>query len=227
MYKLYIANKNYSSWSCRPWVLMRELNIPFEEQLVQYLEESNWENFRRFSPSGRMPALHDGATIIWDSLAIVEYLAERHQIVWPEDRAARAWARCATAEMHSSFSALRTRCSYSAGIRVKLKETPDELLRDVRRLNELWNEGLDRFGGPFLAGGKFSAVDAFYAPVMFRFQTYGLKAEGRAAAYMAHILALPSVWSWYEGGLKEIWREKSHDDEIASYGMVIEDLRAG
>jgi glutathione S-transferase len=226
MYELYIANKNYSSWSFRPWVLMHELNIPFQERLVQYIKESNWENFRKFSPSGRVPTLYDGHTVIWDSLAITEYLAERHEGVWPDDNAARTWARCAVAEMHSGFSVLRKRCSNSCGVRVELREMPGELLHEIRRLNELWNEGLDRFGGPFLAGAKFTAVDAFYAPVLFRFQTYGLKAEGAAAAYMARVLALPSVRNWYDDGLKETWREESHDVAVASYGTVIEDLRA-
>ena len=226
MYTLYIANKNYSSWSLRPWLLLRELGIPFEEKLVRFTSDSNWETFRMFSPSGQVPTLHDGRTVVWDSLAITEYLAERHKGVWPEDATARAWARCAAAEMHSGFTVLRTRCSNSCGVRVELREIPSELQRDIGRINELWNEGLDRFGGPFLAGPKFTAVDAFYAPVVFRFQTYGLIAERSATAYMARILALPSMSSWYADALKEPWREAAHDAHIATYATVIEDLRA-
>jgi len=144
MYTLYIANKNYSSWSLRPWLLLRELGIPFEEKLVRFTSDSNWETFRMFSPSGQVPTLHDGRTVVWDSLAITEYLAERHKGVWPEDNTARAWARCAAAEMHSGFTVLRTRCSNSCGVRVELREIPSELQRDIGRINELWNEGLDR-----------------------------------------------------------------------------------
>ncbi|HQY70835.1 MAG TPA: glutathione S-transferase N-terminal domain-containing protein, partial [Pseudomonadales bacterium] len=107
MYELYIANKNYSSWSLRPWVLMRELRIAFDERLVPFAPGSNFERFRAFSPTGKVPCLHDGATVVWDSLAIAEYLAERHAGVWPSDARARAWARSAAAEMHSGFGALR------------------------------------------------------------------------------------------------------------------------
>ena len=110
MYKLYIANKNYSSWSLRPWILLRALSIPFEEQLVPFDEGSNWNKFRSFSPNGKVPCLHDGATLVWDSLAIIEYLAERHEGVWPEEADMRAWARCVVSEMHSGFVELRERC---------------------------------------------------------------------------------------------------------------------
>jgi glutathione S-transferase len=125
MYTLYIGNKNYSSWSLRPWVLMRVLDIPFEEKLVTFVPEgygASWETFRRFSPNGLVPCLHDGDTAIWESLAIAEYLAERHPGVWPGDPQARAWARCAAAEMHGGFGALRNVCSMNCGIRVRLHE---------------------------------------------------------------------------------------------------------
>lgn len=226
MYTLYIANKNYSSWSLRPWALMRAAAIPFEEKQVQFTGGANWEAFRKFSPTGRVPALHDGKTVVWDSLAITEYLAERHPGVWPKDPVARAWARSAAAEMHSSFGTLRDWCSMSCGVRVKLKDMPDGLKRDLRRINELWNEGLERFGGPFLAGGEFTAVDAFYAPVIFRFQSYGLKPEGAAAAYMSRMLAHPALQSWYNDALKETARDAAHEAEIAQFGTTVEDYRA-
>ena len=174
MYTLYIANKNYSSWSLRPWALLRMLGIPFEEKLVPLPESGAWEKFREFSPSGRVPVLKDGNVTVWDSLAIVEYLAERHPGVWPEQAAVRAWARSAAAEMHSGFSALRNICTMNCGIRVSLKERPAALGADIARFTEIWNEGLRRWGGPFLTGGKFTAVDAFFAPLAFRVQTYGL-----------------------------------------------------
>jgi glutathione S-transferase len=222
MYELFIANKNYSSWSLRPWVLMRELNLPFTERFSAF----GTANFRTFSPSGRVPCLHDGGAVIWDSLAITEYLAERHPGVWPADAAARAWARCAAAEMHSGFGVLRDRCSMSVGIRVKLKELPPALEKDIARLGELWTDGLTRFGGPFLAGKSFSAADAFYAPVAFRVQTYGLKPGPIAEAYAARLLALPSMQAWTAAALAETFRDQPHEEEIKAVGTVLADLRA-
>lgn len=226
MYQLYIANKNYSSWSLRPWVLMRERGIGFDERLVVFADpQSNWQAFRRFSPTGRVPCLIDGATTVWDSLAIAEYLAERHERVWPADPAARAWARCAAAEMHSGFGMLRDRCSMNCGIRVRLKDFPATLQRDVERVDELWNEGLTRFGGPFLAGSTFGAVDAFFAPVVFRAQSYGLPLTDGAPGYVQRMLALPSMRDWYAAALQEPWREVAHEEEARAFGEVIEDLR--
>lgn len=225
MTTLYIANKNYSSWSLRPWVLLSELGIPFEEQLVAFGKGSNWEAFRHFSPTGRVPCLRDGDTVVWDSLAIAEYLAERHPGVWPSDSAARTWARCAAAEMHSGFATLRDQCGMSCGIRVRLHEVGPALKADIARINELWNEGLTRFGGPFLAGKAFSAVDAFFAPVVFRVQTYGLVLEGSAADYVQQMLALPSMRRWYEAALVETWRDESHEEDTRRYGELLKDLR--
>jgi glutathione S-transferase len=226
MYILYIANKNYSSWSLRPWVLMRELSIGFEERLVPFHAESNWTAFRKFSPSGKVPCLIDGERTVWDSLAITEYLAEKHPAVWPADVSARAWARCAAAEMHSGFLALRENCSMSCGIRARLNEMPGALKSELQRLNELWTEGLKRFAGPFLGGSSFSAVDAFYAPVAFRIQTYGLTLSDTAAAYAARLLDLASMKQWFTAALAERWREDDHEATIARLGVILEDLRA-
>ncbi len=226
MYDLYIANKNYSSWSVRPWVLMRELKIPFREHSVPFGDEPSWQRYRKISPSGRVPCLIDGDTIVWDSLAIAEYLAERHDAVWPDDAGARAWARSAAAEMHSGFSELRNRCSMSCGQRIRLHEFPAALERDIARLSTLWNDGLHRFGGPFLAGEAFTAVDAFFAPVAFRIQTYGLNLDTAAAAYSDHLLATQALREWYAEALKETLRDQSHDVEVSQAGTVLEDLRA-
>jgi glutathione S-transferase len=225
MYTLNIANKNYSSWSLRPWVLMKELTIPFTERVTPFPEGSCWQEFREFAPNGKVPCLHDQGEKIWDSLAIIEYLAERHENVWPTDPKARAWARCASAEMHSGFSALRTRCPMNCGIRVRLDEYPEALKSEIARLNELWNEGLNRFGGSFLGGASFTAVDAMFAPVVFRVQTYGIPLEGKAAAYAAHILSQPSMRAWYDDALKESWREPEHEAEAKATGTWLEDLR--
>ncbi|MGV3650784.1 MAG: glutathione S-transferase family protein [Devosia sp.] len=227
MYALYIANKNYSSWSLRPWLLMRETGIAFEELLQVFGGGSNYEAFRSFSPSGKVPALVDGDLTVWDSLAIAEYLAEAHEGIWPADRAARAWARSAAAEMHSGFSALRTTCGMNCGLRVKLNAMSDAVAADLRRIDELWREGLAHFGGPFLAGDRFTAVDAFYAPVAFRMQTYGLSVSPEAAAYRDRLLGLPGMRDWYQAALAETWRDAGHEDEIAHWGVVTADHRAG
>ncbi len=223
-YTLYIANKNYSSWSLRPWLLMTELNIPFTEKLVPF-EQSNHANFSAFSPNAKVPCLHDAGTIVWDSLAIMEYLAEQHPRVWPDNVQARAWARSASAEMHSGFAALRNHCSMNCGLRLRLHSTPDSLQSDVKRIDELWNEGLTRFGGPFLAGPVFSAVDAFYAPVVFRIQSYNLPLSESALAYCQRILALAGMQHWYAEALREPWREHSHEQDVLSQAELLHDYR--
>jgi glutathione S-transferase len=226
MYQLYIANKNYSSWSLRPWLLMKQLGIAFQEHLIPFHDTKTWDAYRRISPSGKVPCLIDGENVVWDSLAIVEYLAERRPDVWPADAAARAWARSAAAEMHSGFAELRGRCSMSCGIRVKLNEFTPALKRDLDRIATLWNQGLLRFGGPFLAGKAFSAVDAFFGPVAFRIQTYGLTLDPVADAYAKRLLELELMQEWYAAGLSEAFRDEPHDMEILEAGTVTQDLRA-
>ena len=226
MYQLYIANKNYSSWSLRPWVLLQELHIPFAEHQLFFGDAAGWANLRRISASGKVPCLVDGDTVVWDSLAIVEYLAEQHAEVWPADRKARAWARSAAAEMHSEFNELRNRCSMSCGVRIRLKEFPPPLERDTTRLGAVWNDGLQRFGGPFLAGRDFTAVDAFFAPVAFRIQTYSLILDAASNAYANRLLKLDSMQRWYAEAIRETVRDAPHEQEILQVGAVLDDLRA-
>lgn len=225
MYVLHIANKLYSSWSSRPWCLMRELGIDFEERIAPFQSKSNWEQYRKFSPTGRVPCMHDGNTVVWDSLAIAEYLAERHPGVWPNDAAARTWARCASAEMHSGFGELRSRCAMQVSLRVRLHEVGATLQRDIDRIDELWSEGLHRFGGPFLAGSVFTAVDAFFAPVSFRVRTYDLKLSEAAASYAKRLLATNAVKAWESDALSEPWRDEAHEQDILKAGTVIADHR--
>lgn len=225
MYELHIANKNYSSWSLRPWLLMKALDIPFTEVSHPFQGAANASVFRHFSPSGRVPVLYDGSTAVWDSLAITEYLAEIHAGVWPEEYQARTWARCAAAEMHSGFTALRNICPMNCGVRVRMASLPRELTADLDRLDALWQQGLGQFGGPFLAGPDFSAVDAFYAPVVMRIQSFGLPVSDAAREWCRTMLALPSLRDWYQRALAEPWREESHEEESRRYGEVIEDLR--
>jgi glutathione S-transferase len=226
MYDLHIGNKNYSSWSLRPWVLMRELNIPFNEKLVPFGGAQNPDSFRAFSPTGKVPCLVDGDITVWDSLAITEYLGERHAGVWPAERRARAWARSASAEMHSGFSALRNACGMSCGLRVKLRSVGAALASELARLDDLWGEGLNRFGGPFLTGPRFCAADAFFAPVAFRIQTYEPPLGAIARGYASHLLALPSMKDWYASALRETWRDEEHEAEARAAGEWREDLRA-
>ena len=225
MYELFIANKNYSSWSLRPWVLMKTCGIAFVERLVRFEPGSSFDAFRKFSPTGKVPCLRDGDIVVWDSLGIAGYLAEKHPGLWPTDVAARTWSRCATAEMHSGFAALRNHCGMNLGVRVRLREWPATLRADLLRLDELWNEGLARFGGPFLGGRDFGIVDAFFCPVAFRVLTYDLKLGAMAASYVERLLQLPAMQEWQAAGLAEPWRDRAHEDEIREYGEVIADLR--
>lgn len=230
MYELYIANKNYSSWSLRPWVLMRSLGIAFKECLQEFESTDNFEKFRHFSPSGTVPCLVDTgtseqATAVWDSLAIIEYLAERHKGVWPVENQARSFARCAAAEMHSSFSALRNLCPMNCAIKVEMHDIPSNLQRDTARLDEIWLEGLERFGGSFLAGDEFTAVDAFFCPVAFRVSSYQLPMSPASLAYVQRLLLLPAMLEWDGAAIKEPWREEHHEAEARAVGDIIEDRR--
>ncbi|MCV9878221.1 glutathione S-transferase family protein [Brenneria izbisi] len=226
MYRLYIANKNYSSWSLRPWLLLKTLSIPFEERKVAFGPGTTQAAFKDFSPSAKVPCLIDGDITVWDSLAITEYVAEAYPQVWPADKTARAWARCAAAEMHSGFTALRNGCAMSCGVKVKMKVIAPALQHEIQRIDTLWQEGLTRFGGPFLSGRQFSAADAFFAPVVFRIRTYQLPVSPPVSAYCEHMLSQPAMQRWLEDALAETWRETSHEEDVASAGEVIEDLRA-
>jgi glutathione S-transferase len=225
-YTLITANRNYSSWSLRPWVLMTVLGIPFEDRLEPFTKPQNYDEFRAFSPTGQVPVLlHQGRTI-HDTLGITLYLADRHEAVWPKDEGARAWTQCAAAEMHSGFGALRNACTMNVGVRVKPKPMSVALQADLARIRELWAEGLTRFGGPFLAGESFSAVDAFFAPVAYRVRTYALDV-GMGQAWVDHMLSHPAMMQWEAEALAESWREVSHEADLRACGDIIADYRAG
>jgi glutathione S-transferase len=223
--KLFIANKVYSSWSLRPWVLMKQLLMKFDEEVVPFGEGSNWAAYRQFSPTGKVPCLHTPQGAVWDSLAIAEYLAEKNHRVWPNDTMARAWARCAAAEMHSGFATLRSQCPMNCAIEVKLDQISSSLQADLNRLQEVWREGLSRFGGPFLAGSEFTAVDAFFCPVAFRVQTYGLPLDDVSLAYVQRLLSLPAMQLWREQALSEPWREAAHEAACVASGTLRKDHR--
>jgi glutathione S-transferase len=201
--QLVIGNKNYSSWSMRPWVLMRQLGIAFDEVKLRF-DFSEGSAFRqavaRVSPAGFVPVLVDDGFAVWDTLAIAEYLAERFPGVWPADAKARARARSVCAEMHSGFAALRGACPMNIEaslpeVGAKVWAENDAVRRNVARIESLWADALHDSGGPFLFGA-FSAADAFYAPVAMRFATYALPLSERSRGYMARLAAAPGVAAW-------------------------------
>jgi glutathione S-transferase len=203
-YTLYVGEKRFSSWSARPWILLRGLGIPFTERLVSLQPDAaKAERFLRL-PGGRVPVLEDGAVQVWDSLAIVEYLAERHAGVWPADPVARAFARSCCCEMHGGFQALRSEMSMDLAARRPQRLRSDAVKADIARIEALWTEARRRFGlaGPHLFGA-FGAADAYFAPVAFRFQTYGVEPAGEAGVVMRMLLSHPAVKAWEFPGVKE------------------------
>jgi glutathione S-transferase len=208
MLKLYIGSKNYSSWSLRPWALLRQAGIPFEEVLVRFDSFDANSQFKQtlaaLTPTGKVPVLQDGDLVIWDTLAIAEYLAEQYpdKQLWPADKAARARARSVCAEMHAGFTALRSHCPQN--IEASLPDVGALIWRDqpavradVARLVAMWRELLVQHGGPLLFG-PFSIADAYFAPVCLRIRTYGLPVPADIAAYVERVAALPGVAAWIE-----------------------------
>src|ERR1700724_1794215 len=187
--KLVIGNKNYSSWSMRPWLALRASQIAFEEIFIPlYTGDTDKQRILDFTQSGKVPALLDDDVTIWDSLAIIEYAAERfpQTRLWPEDRASRAHARSISAEMHSGFAALRNECGMNLHRPIRAVTLSDDARANVARIQEIWAECHQRYGkqGPFLFGA-FSGADAMFAPVVHRFRTYAIEVAPQAKAYMA------------------------------------------
>lgn len=203
---LVVGNKNYSSWSMRPWVLMRELRIPFEEKKLAFHSEEWAREIGRWSPSGMVPVLWRGGEAVWDTLAIVETLAEWHprEGVWPADPAARAFARSMSAEMHSGFRDLRSTMPMNIRASHPGKGMTPATQADIARIESLWREARRRFGaaGPFLFGA-FCAADAMYAPVVTRLRTYGVALGAESAAYCEAMRAAPGVAAWIREALAE------------------------
>lgn len=213
MPKLYIGNKNYSSWSMRPWVLMKQAGIAFEEVLVRFDSFDADSQFKqvilKVNPTGKVPVLQDGDLVVYDTLAICEYLAETHpdKKLWPEDKARRARARSICAEMHAGFGALRSHCGMN--IEADLRMQGQLILRDqagvradLDRIVQMWGGLLEAHGGPMLFG-EFGIADAYYAPVGARIKTYGLPVPPAISAYIERVQALPGVKAWIDGGLAE------------------------
>jgi len=196
--QLVIANKNYSSWSLRPWLLMKHFGISFDEIHIWLGQDDTAQQIAEYSPSGRIPCLIDENRVaIWDSLAIAETLAERfpQHALWPRDATARAHARSVSAEMHSGFSALRNEMPIKIRSTLPGQGATPEALADVARIDAIWCECLEQYGGPFLFG-DFSIADAMFAPVVMRFNTYRPALSPKATAYVAHLTAQPATQVW-------------------------------
>lgn len=205
---LVIANKAYSSWSFRPWILMRHFGIAFDEIVIPLAQEQTRAAILRHSPSGKCPVLRDSDITVWDSLAIIEYLAELmpDKPLWPRPRAARAQARSLAAEMHSGFAALRGLTPMNMRRAVKRIELTPEACADVARIEEAFRQARDRFGegGAFLFG-DFSAADAMFAPVVNRLHVYDVAVTPATRAYMDAIMALPAWQEWQAQAKAETW----------------------
>lgn len=204
--KLVIGNKNYSSWSLRPWLVLTAFGIPFEEELVPLDAPDFKARVREHSPAGRVPVLIDGEAVVWESIAILEHLAERFpdKPIWPALPAARAHARSAATEMHGGFAGLRSALPMNLRRPVETRDVPDDAARDLRNIVRRWEEARERFGkgGPYLYGA-FSAADAMYAPVVTRIRTYALPVDAVAEAYVDAIYAHPAFAAWREAALAE------------------------
>lgn len=204
--RLYIGNKNYSSWSFRPWIAMTAKAVDFEEVLVPFDDDAGNPRFREFSPTGKVPVLVDGGLTVWESLSILEYLADRfpERGFWPEDAKARARARSVACEMHAGFFALRNACPMNIRRKIGAIASTDMLRKDVARIGTLWEECLERSGGPFLFGA-FSNADAMYAPVVNRLEVYALADHPAVAAYSEAMKALPAWIEWQKAAFAEPW----------------------
>jgi glutathione S-transferase len=203
---LVIGNKNYSSWSLRPWIAMKALGIPFREELIPFDFEAGNPDIKKVSSSGKVPLLVDGDLKVWETLAILEYLAERFpdKKVWPEEVSARAVARSISAEMATGFFALRGQCPFNLHRKPDAIAVDAPLASDIARIDALWRDCLDKSGGPFLFG-VFSAADAMYAPVVGRFHNYGLTPSSEAQVYMETVRQHPSWVEWETEAFQERW----------------------
>jgi glutathione S-transferase len=219
---LVIANKCYSSWSLRPWLLMKQLGVVFDEITIPLDLPDTKEKVLKHSPAGKVPILIDGDVTVWESIAIMEHVGDAYGApVWPEDRKARAMARSIAAEMHAGFSALRSACPMNLGKKYASRDRGEAVARDVARFSAIVREARERFGagGPFLFGA-FSAADAMYAPLATRLDTYSIDLDSTTRTYVDAILSLPAFQEWRSAALKEEWivpADEVDEDAIENY----------
>jgi glutathione S-transferase len=213
---LVVGNKNYSSWSMRPWMALKASGIDFDEVVIPLYTDDPADKQRilKYSPAGKVPILVDGAVTVWDSLAIIEYLAEKlpGKGFWPADAAARAHARSISAEMHSGFMALRNECSMNIRRPPQKRALSADAKANAERIQEIWSACRRSYGGPFLFGA-FSGADAMYAPVVHRFRIYGVEVSGAAGEYMGAMQAHPAFAAWTDAALKESWAIEKFDND--------------
>lgn len=204
--KLYIGNKKYSSWSFRPWIAMRAKQIEFEDEVVPFNEDAVNPDYVKFSPTSKVPVLIDGELAIWESLAILEYLADRFpdKDFWPTDIAAKAHARSISNEMHGGFFGIRGRCPMNMARPIKAIEEDAAVRKDVTRIEQIWQECLDKYGGPFLFG-EFCNADAMFAPVVNRIEKYVLSDHQAVKSYSEAMLNHPAYKEWEVAGIAEEW----------------------
>jgi glutathione S-transferase len=212
--KLVIANKAYSSWSLRPWILLAHFKIPFEEVVIPMDRPDTRKNMLKYAPTGKVPSLQDGEVAVWESLAVIEYIAEKYpeKAIWPRAKAARAHARALSSEMHAGFQALRQHCPTNFRRQVRKIALNEAVEADVARIEAAWAHARKTFGaaGPFLFG-RFSAADAMFAPVVNRLQVYDVKVKKATRDYMDAIMALPAWKAWIRDAEAEQWRMEKYE----------------
>jgi len=218
---LVIANKCYSSWSLRPWLLLKQLGVAFDEITIPLDLPDTKAKVLKHSPAGKVPILIDGDVTVWESISIMEYVGDVYAPVWPSDRGARAMARSVAAEMHAGFPALRSACPMNLGKKFSQRDRGEAVARDVARFSEIMRQARERFGagGEFLFG-TFSAADAMYAPLVTRLDTYSITVDATTRAYMDAILALPAFQEWRSAALTEEWivdADEVDEEAIANY----------
>lgn len=225
MLKLVIANKNYSSWSLRPWLVLKAFGIPFEEIIIPLRQPDSRARVLEYSPSGKVPALICDGETVWDSMAIIETLADRHPelAIWPRDMKARGHARAIANEMHSGFQTMRQTCPMDLGKRYATPEITAPLQANIDRIETVWSEARERYGsgGPYLYGA-FGAADAVYAPIVTRIQSFNLPVKPETRHYMDAILTHPDFVAWRDAAMKETWTIPNY----AAGHIVLESFRA-
>jgi glutathione S-transferase len=220
MFDLYIGNKNYSSWSLRPWLLMKHFGVPFAEHLVSVAGRDYNPALKPLAGNARVPCLHEDGFQVWESIAIAEFLAERYPEMWPAALKARARARSIAAEMHAGFTHLRTAMPMNLKLKLQGRPATPEVQRDIDRVVEIWEEARTHFAtgnGPYLFG-EFSVADAMYAPVVWRFHVYNVDLPPVAAAYCDAMLAHPAMGEWYAAGIGEPEAHAHYDRLADEYG---------
>ncbi len=223
---LIIANKLYSSWSMRPWLVMRAIGLDFDETVIPLRQPDTAERIAKYSPSGKVPVLIDGNVKVWESLAIISYLADKFpdKPIWPDGMVARAHAKSISMEMHGGFQALRQTCPMNLGKRFAAPPMTDDLKANIARIEQIWRETREAFGagGPYLYGARFSAADAMYAPVATRLDSYSIAVAADTRAYIDAIYANPHFSEWRQAAFQELWTITAYEEGLT----MIEDIKS-